>query len=125
MKQKYLIDSVILIDYLNGVERANKWLNSLNDNEGAISVITFAEVASGADIDEKNEIEIFLSTFTCLSIDKSIASVAARLRQEYRWKLPDAFQAAIALSHQLVLVTRNTKDFSPKIHKFIKIPYKL
>jgi predicted nucleic acid-binding protein len=53
----------------------------------------------------------------------AIAEKAAALRRAYGWKLPDAFQAALALTHHLRLCTRNTKDFDPKEHAFVEVPY--
>src|SRR5437870_2988257 len=53
------------------------------------------------------------------------ADMAAAFRKKYGWKLPDAFQAAIAKRHKLKLVTRNTKDFNPQKHSFVLIPYKI
>ncbi|MGH8610014.1 MAG: hypothetical protein ACREX9_22180, partial [Gammaproteobacteria bacterium] len=47
------------------------------------------------------------------------------LRRQYRWKLPDALQAAIAVNRWLKLVTRNTRDFDPALHSFVLIPYTL
>jgi predicted nucleic acid-binding protein len=47
------------------------------------------------------------------------------LIDHYGWKLPDAFQAALALHHHLKLCTRNTKDFDPKKHSFVEVPYRL
>ena len=40
-------------------------------------------------------------------------------------KLPDAFQAALALHHKIQLTTRNTKDFDRRKHKFVEVPYTL
>jgi predicted nucleic acid-binding protein len=47
------------------------------------------------------------------------------LRRTERWKLPDAFQAAIAIQHGLTLVTRNTRDFQPGREPAVLIPYRL
>ena len=74
--------------------------------------------------EEKYTITSFLDRFQCLSIDKNIADTAAEIRRKYKLKLPDAFQAAIAKLNNLILVTRNTKDFNSKM-KFVKIPYKI
>jgi predicted nucleic acid-binding protein len=51
--------------------------------------------------------------------------LAAQLRGKYGWKLPDAFQAALAQHHKTKLTTRNTKDFDPKKHDFVEVPYSL
>ena len=58
-------------------------------------------------------------------IDRETAARAARLRRQYRWKLPDALQAALAQQHGLRLATRNTKDFDPAQHAFVVVPYRL
>jgi hypothetical protein len=51
--------------------------------------------------------------------------LAANLRRENRWKLPDALQAAVAINRRLILATRNSKDFTPGKHSFVFIPYRL
>jgi predicted nucleic acid-binding protein len=52
-----------------------------------------------------------------------VADLAARLRREHRWKMPDALQASLAHYHGLSLVTRNTRDFPPDRHPFVVVPY--
>ena len=125
MKPAYLIDTVVFIDHLKGQASATKWLASLHDGEAAISVITRAEVLAGTNGEEKIPVSLLLDTFECLPIAAADADRAALLRQQHRWKLPDAFQAALAMKENLKLVTRNTKDFSPKKHAFVMIPYSL
>lgn len=124
MKAKYLLDTVIIIDHLNGINDATEWILSKPDNEIVISVITRAEVLTGAAKSEKSKIILLLDKYSCLPIDTFIADEAAKLRQKFRWKLPDAFQAALAITHQLKLVTRNTKDFSENKQNFVIIPYR-
>jgi len=51
--------------------------------------------------------------------------LAAQLRRKHGWQLPDAYQAALAKHHKTRLTARNTKDFDPKKHDFVEIPYKL
>ncbi len=123
LSPKYLIDTVILIEHLNGLKKATDWLAALKDGEAVISVITYAEVLAGIKDGEEDEIYSFLDYFTCFPIQVSTAKLAASLRRKWRWKLPDAFQAALATENQIYLVTRNTKDFSSKKHTFVKIPY--
>jgi predicted nucleic acid-binding protein len=112
MGLKLLLDSVILIDHLNGVAAASTWLTKEHLNS-AISVITRAEVLAGYDAHQRQPIQRLLDAFPALPIDQKVADTAAALRREHRWKLPDAFQAALARTHKLTLVTRNTKDFRP------------
>jgi len=121
---KILLDSVILIDHFNGVSSATRYIEK-HTNDIAISVITRAEVLVG--FDEKSAIiaKELLDYFPSIPITKEDADLAAELRRAYRWKLPDALQAALAKNHKLRLVTRNTKDFDSKKHKFIIIPYRI
>ena len=120
-----LLDANILIDYLNNVSSAVEFMGSIDPKKTAISSVTLTEVLVGCNQNEKQIILLLIEPFTFFDIDRAVAIRAANLRQDYRWKLPDAFQAAIAVEHKLTLMTRNTKDFNPAVHKFVKIPYKL
>jgi predicted nucleic acid-binding protein len=121
---KYLLDSVILIDHFNGITPATEFLR-LHRDELAISPITRAEVLAGFEQAELARPTQLLTTFGFLNIEKGTADLAARLRREQHWKLPDAFQAALAIEHGLQLVTRNTKDFNPEKLHYIIVPYRL
>lgn len=118
-----LLDSVILIDHFNGVSAATDYLRNA-EGKTAISVITRAEVLTGLGAGAVKEKEL-LDRFPLLEINGPVADLAATLRREHGWKLPDAFQAALAQHHELQLATRNTKDFTPERHGFIVVPYAL
>lgn len=123
---KYLLDSNILIDHLNEREEAKKWLADVSLKDTFISYITYTEVLSGC----RNEVEwqkasFVLNEFSSLPFELGDFIAAAKFRLSYHFKIPYALQAVLALKHGLVLITRNTKDFDPKIHKFVKIPYRL
>ena len=61
-----------------------------------------------------------------MPITVEVADLAATLRRTQRWKLPDALQAAVAIRHDLVLVTRNTRDFQEgATNPAVLIPYRL
>jgi predicted nucleic acid-binding protein len=120
-----LIDSVILIDHLNGIEKATRFITRLDPLETAISVISRAEILTGLDEAERAEVIPLLDPYQLFIIDRPIAALAASLRRESGWKLPDAFQAALARHHMTKLTTRNSKDFDPQEHDFAEIPYKL
>lgn len=121
---RYLIDSVILIDHFNGREPATRWLARAGE-ESALSVITRAEVLAGFHADEIPAALGLLDRFPTLGIDRQVADLAARMRREHRWKMPDALQAALASYHSLTLVTRNSRDFPPDRHGFVLVPYVL
>lgn len=121
MRPKFLIDSVILIDSFNKIEHARKWIDGVKSTDAVISVVTLSEVLSGSPDPQRDM--LLLKQYDCLSIIPATAELAAQLRKQYRWQLLDAYQAALAIEHRLILVTRNTKDFNPKIHSFVEIPY--
>jgi predicted nucleic acid-binding protein len=120
----YLLDSVILIDHFNGIEVATNFLREHRSN-AAISAITRAEVLTGFDDAQRALPARLLDTFVCLPLEKVTADLAARLRRDHRWKLPDAIQAAVAQHHGLKLVTRNIKDFPADEFEFVLTPYTL
>ena len=120
---KRLIDSVIMIDHLNKIERAKQYILGLNPEETAISVITRAEILVGIEESGEPLVKAFLDEYHLLSLDKDIADLAASLRRKHGWRLPDAFQAALCLRYDIRFSTRNTKDFNPRKHPFVEIPY--
>jgi predicted nucleic acid-binding protein len=120
-----LLDSVILIDHLNNIPQAMDFLLALNPEKTAISVITYAEILTGLDEDGERKAVPLLHSFEMLEIDASVAKKAAMLKRQHGWKLPDAFQAALAITHDIMLCTRNFKDFNPQKHPFVEIPYVL
>ena len=58
-------------------------------------------------------------------IDREVADLAAALRRQHGWKMPDALQAAAAKRHRLKLATRDVDDFPPERHRFVVVPYRL
>jgi predicted nucleic acid-binding protein len=121
---KYLLDSVILIDHFNNISQASAFIQE-NKAVSAISVITRAEVLTGFSLAHRPLAAKFLNYFVTLNIETDIADLTAQLRSQYRWKLPDALQAAVAQHHQLILVTRNTKDFPVDKYNFVITLYQL
>ncbi|MDR9390351.1 MAG: PIN domain-containing protein [Wenzhouxiangella sp.] len=119
---RYLLDSVIIIDHLNGVGEATEFM-SLNGHESAISVITRAEVLAGVMADYEQAVVRLLNQFITLPVTTAVADQAAKLRQTERWKLPDAIQAAVAMDNNLVLVTRNSRDFKDGQPVRVLTPY--
>ena len=120
-----LLDSVILIDHFNGISKATRFISGLDPSKTAISVISRAEILVGFDADSIEKPKALLDQYFLLNIDKQTADKAAALRREHGWKLPDAFQAALAIIAGVRLCTRNTKDFDPEAHPFVEIPYRI
>ena len=120
---KWLLDTNILIDFLNGVDAAREVLG--RDEASAISQITWMEVMTGAcDAGEDRLLRGWLACFEVLSVDGPVADEAVRIRRNERHRLPDAIIRATARVSGRILVTRNTRDFpadAPEIH----VPYRL
>jgi hypothetical protein len=118
-----LLDSVIVIDHLNGVTAATEYLADLGAR-GVVSVVTRAEVLSG-EVEEtaRAAVEALLDTFRTILIDRPVADAAARIRRRRGLRLPDAFQAAAAELHGLALATRDTRHLSPERFDFVVVPY--
>jgi len=116
-----LIDSNILIDFLEGNEAASDELDKYDN--ATISRITWIEVFVGARSEAEARLrEKLLAEFAVVELDARIARAAVQLRREMRLKLPDAIILASARVNQFLLVTRNHRDFSRK-EPDIRIPY--
>lgn len=115
-----LFDTNILIDYLNGIEQAKTELDRYADK--AISLVTWMEVMVGATPETEEILKSFLNDFVNLPIDERVAAAAVALRKKHKIKLPDAIVWASAQVDRRVLITRNTKVFSPG-EPGVHVPY--
>lgn len=106
---KLLLDTNIVIDYLNGNEKARQFIE--REPKPAISIITYMETLIGADETTREATRAFLKGFEIIQINEEIAEAAIDIRASRRLKLPDAIILASAQSIGATLVTRNTKDF--------------
>lgn len=119
---RYVFDTNILIDYLNGFSSATDILEQCQNP--TISRITWIEVMVGTNEQNNQSTEEFLALFDIIDISKDIAIQSVKIRQTKRIKLPDAIILATANHLNLPLVSRNTKDFSADDPNII-IPYTL
>lgn len=117
-----LFDSNILIDYLNGVAAAKAELARYETP--AISAITWIEVLVGASPGAEPATRGFLSNFERIGISDAISEKAVAIRRTMRLRIPDAIILATAKVENLLLVTRNSKDFGAA-SPGIRIPYRL
>jgi predicted nucleic acid-binding protein len=125
VKASYLLDSVILIDHLRGIPAATEWLAGLEEGAAVLSAITRAEVLCGGNEEEVRAASELCDKFDCLPLTREDATIAADMRRGGRWKLPDAFQAALAKRHGLRLVTRDLRGFDARKAPFVLVPYRL
>jgi predicted nucleic acid-binding protein len=119
---KALLDTNILIDFLNAVPEARAELNRYETK--AISIITWIEVLVGAPPLATRTTRDFLDSFELIELSEKVAERTVRLRQQHRLKLPDAIIWASAQAHAMLLVTRDTKGF-PADDPGVRIPYRV
>lgn len=120
---KILIDSDIIIDFLNNQKIAVIFFKkSIANNELFISVVSWIEVAYGF---KKNNLshrlkvfEEFLNDFqiSIIPIDKKVADEYLKIKinlekEEKPLADFDLFIGAIAIANNLILATRNKKHF--------------
>jgi predicted nucleic acid-binding protein len=119
---KALLDSNILIDFLQGIDVAKVELGRYEDP--AVSIVSWIELLAGATAANEIRVREFLASFETIALDRDIAEEAALLRRTQRIKLPDAVIWASARTQGRLLVTRNTKDF-PADDPGVRLPYRL
>lgn len=120
---KALIDSDVLIDYLQGLAAAKRELGRYE--ELCYSVISWMEVMCGAETEEERQAaESFLGTMRMIPLSGEVARRAVRERRRGRLKLPDAVILATADVEGCLLVTRNSKDFA-KDDARVRVPYRV
>ena len=117
----YLVDSDWLIDALGGVATAVSTLDRLSEHGLAVSIVAVGEIYEGAYGFPDPQAMLasfreFLSDYAVLPLSDPIMAVFARERARLRAQgqlIPDLdlLTAATALTHDLVLITRNWRHF--------------
>ncbi len=116
----YLLDTNICIYYFKGQFGLKEKIEKIGFHNFAISEITLAELIYGAEKSEQKEknikvIEDFAETITIIPILDSIriyGKEKARLKAKGTIISDlDLFIGATAIANNMILVTRNTKEF--------------
>lgn len=113
-RQKYLIDTNAIIDFLAGKMPANgrNFLVELVDAIPQISVISKIELLGFQTTNDQYEIlSGFVHDAKILGLSEAIVEKCLDLRKNHKIKLPDGIVAATALTCDLSLVTRKVSDF--------------
>lgn len=115
---RYLVDSDVLIDFLNNKTEAIKLLIRFEESEMAISAITLAEVLEGLVDNRKKYLSVKkgLVRLSLLTVNAQVAEKFANVRSKLRKKGElienmDIFIAATSMIHGMILITNNKKDF--------------
>ena len=109
---KYLLDSNIVIYYLNGDRDIYDFVEK-HKSISTISLITYYEVLN-YDFSKEEELLVreFLDGFEVLAVSKNIVNKALENRKSKKIKMADNFILATSQIFGLDIVTRNIKDFS-------------
>ena len=119
---KALIDSDVLLDFLDGFSPAATELARYR--ERCISIISWMELMAGAKTSAEEETRRgFLNHFRVLPLTPEVAEEAVLLRRQHRLKLPDAIIWATAVTENCLFVSRNKKDF-PANQPGVRFPYR-
>lgn len=110
---KYLADTSVLINHLQGDVQATKFLT---EESFAISVVTVIELIQGCrNPKELAQVHSLLSDLEIIHIDYSISNSASKLVSElflsYGLKFLDALIASTAMQSNLTLKTQDAKHF--------------
>lgn len=103
---RILLDTDVLIDHLRGYRPLH-----LSDPKLKISVVTRCELFAGRNVNEP-ALRQALSVLKEVSVDRSIAEAAGRIRRTTDLPVPDALIAATALAHDMAVMTRNRRHFT-------------
>ncbi len=122
---RYLLDSNILIGFLNGDKKIADWIwEKKKENKFSlnISFVGKIEVLSYKDLEDNqiNDIEMFLNSFNITYLGDEIINLSATLRRKKILSLGDAVVAATAISNKLILVT-NDKILVGKVKNFSEV----
>jgi predicted nucleic acid-binding protein len=114
MGKKYLLDSNVIIGYLDNKLPLDTMLfvSNIVDNIPNISVISQIEVLRyDAPAHAMKVLTDFVNSSIVLPLDDKVVQRTINLCRQSKIKLPDAIIGATALEHNLILLTRNSSDF--------------
>ena len=117
----YLVDTSVIIDALNGKRGRRDLLLGLVKQGHLLACcsINVSEVYAGMRQKEEAATEEFLRSLEYYHLTWPVARLAGLLKRDYGRKgttvtIADATIAAVALAHELTLMTDNIKDFPMK-----------
>jgi len=125
----YLLDTSVIIDALNGKRGRRDLLLGLVKQGYLLACcpINVTEVYAGMRPNEEAATEEFLRSLDYYHLTWPVARLAGLLKRDYGRKgstitVADATIAAVALIHELTLITDNLKDFPMKELRVYPLP---
>ena len=125
----YLLDTSVIIDALNDKRNRRTLLLDLlkQGHLLACCAINVTEIYAGMRAKEEEPTEEFLRSLGYYHITWAVARLAGLLKRDYARKgrtlnIADATIAAVALAHELTLLTDNANDFPMKELSLFPLP---
>lgn len=125
----YLLDTSVIIDALNGKRGRKELLLDLLHQGSLLACcsINVAEIYAGMRPKEEKATEEFLKSLDYYHVTWPVARLAGLLKRDHARKgvtltVADATIAAVAIAHELILITDNAKDFPMKDLKLYPLP---
>lgn len=117
----YLLDTTVIIDVINEKKHRRLLLRQLVTQGHILACcpINVSEVYAGLRPKEEEKTRNFLASLDYYPITFPVAELGGLLKRDHGHKgtsltLTDAVIAAVAIHHQLTLITDNVKDFPMK-----------
>ena len=121
IKQRFMLDSNIVIDTLNHKLDLLAFLDNYPDCEVYINLIVKIEVLAKTNMSENEEFEVraFLNLFKWFEIDRNTSEIAIQIRRTRELRLPDALIAASSISLNATVLSND-----PHLRDYKRSDYK-
>lgn len=114
----YLLDTTVLIDFLNGRREVVDMVNSLASPSNRLGVccVSVAELYAGTDQESRAVADRLIGVMDFYDVSLAAAKEAGRYRYEFARRgtplsTADTLIAATAIAEGATLITANTRDF--------------
>lgn len=124
-----LLDTSVIIDVINDKRNRGRFLRDLLEQGNILACcpINVAEVYAGMRPREEERTTAFLASLDYYPITFPVSRLAGELKYNFGKKgtslsMTDSLIAAVAIEHQLALITDNVKDFPMKEIQLYPLP---
>jgi tRNA(fMet)-specific endonuclease VapC len=119
---RYLLDTCVVSDFVKGDPNTSKRLKLVSPEDISVSAVTSMELKYGLAINPQRAVKIqplitsFLNSVTVLPFEEAEAEQTAQIRSFLKQAgtpigAYDVLIAATAITHKLILVTANVREF--------------
>ena len=114
----YLLDTTVLVDFLNGRQQVVDMVNSLASPSNRLGVccVSVAELYAGTNQERRAAADQLIGVMDFYDVSLAAAKEAGRYQYEFARRgialsTADTLIAATAIAEDAILITANTKDF--------------